>query len=90
LPSHILKDTTYENWATHPFHTAANTYTITLPETTNASANSFLDQYGTYAIATAIILVAVAVIAVLLLRRNKHTTKNNFPERKPSLPLLFP
>ena len=76
FPAHILQGVAYEDWATHPFNTAANNYTVSLTQATTATTYGFFDQYGIYIIALVIIVIIIAT-ALILRQRNNHKTKNS-------------
>ncbi len=75
LPAHILQSVAYDDWATHPFNTAANTYTVTLNQAATATTNGFFDQYSIY-IAALVIAIVIIATALVIRQRRKPKTKN--------------
>jgi hypothetical protein len=71
----------YEDWGTHPFNTAANSYVITFPQATTSPTatattyptNNFLEQNSIYIIAAAIVVIIIvaAAVAAIILRKRK-------------------
>lgn len=80
IPAHILQGVAYEDWGTHPFNTAANSYVITFPQATTsptATATTYptnnLEQNSIYIIAAAIVVIIIvaATVAAIILRKRK-------------------